>query len=489
MARESKQEFPEATKALVGEVGTARITLRGEALYRASFDSSKLSFPYDALIKARSEQDVAATLRLANRHRVPVTTRGAGTSLTGSASPLAGGWVLDVSRMNRIVIKKDKSMAVAQPGAVVKDIQNKAEAEGLFYPPDPSSLKYCTIGGNIACNAGGMRCAKYGVTRDFVLALEGFLPTGERVSWGGEYKKFATGYNVRDLWIGSEGTLGVVTKAVLRLLPKPQDRWTLLVAFEDNLAALEAVQRMLRAGMNPSILEFLDTNSVYCAEEIAGVKLFKGLSLKPLLLAEFDGRKGEVREEKKQALEWAKSVGLAYREARTEAETDTLWSVRRKCSGAMFALGDSKINEDIVVPLESQSKFARFLVRLQKKWDLRMPTFGHAADGNFHVNIMFHRDSADERRRAKGAVNDLMQKVVQLGGTISGEHGIGLAKTPFMKYARNEAEMAAMQAIKRALDPNGILNPGKLFTEYEVWRKTPEKIMLPWDKKPILPKK
>lgn len=487
MAGKPKDKHAKATLELESALGATKVRCSEKAKYPASFDSSKLAFPFDALVRARSDKDVALTLALANQFGVPVTTRGAGTSLTGSASPVLGGWVLDMSRMNRIEIKKAKSMAIVQPGAVVKDIQDKAAAEGLFYPPDPSSLKYCTIGGNIACNAGGMRCAKYGVTRDFVLALEGFLPTGEKVSWGGEYKKFATGYNVRDLWIGSEGTLGVITKAVLRLLPKPAETWTALVAFESDLKALEAVQRLLGAGLNPSILEFLDTNSVYCAEEIAGVRLFSEVSLKPLLLVEFDGHPAQLADDKRAALAWARKYGLAYKEATDEAETDVLWSARRKCSGAMFALGDAKINEDIVVPLESQAKFATFLRRLEKKWALRMPTFGHAADGNFHVNIMYHRDVEDERRRAKGAVNDLMQKVVDLGGTISGEHGIGLAKTPFMKYARNEAEMKAMRAIKAALDPKDILNPGKLFTEFEVWQKTPEKVTLPWDKKPILP--
>ena len=488
MSVKTETRIQEATQQLLAVLGKTKVILEGDAKYRASFDSSKLSYPYAALVCVRGEADVAETLRLANEYGVPVTSRGAGTSLTGSASPIQGGWVLDLSRMNRIVIKKEKSMAVVGPGAVIADIEAAAEAVGLFYPPDPSSNKYCTIGGNIACNAGGMRCAKYGVTRDFVVALEGFLPTGEKVTWGGEYKKFATGYNIRDLWIGSEGTLGVITKAVLKLVPKPEATWTMLVAYEDDLAALSAVQSLLKQGMNPSILEFLDTNSVYCAEEIAGVRLFKGLSLKPLLLLEFDGSEASLRGDKKRAIAWAKETGLAFREAKTAAETETLWSVRRKCSGAMFALGDAKINEDIVVPLESQAKFARFLKQLQKKWKLHMPTFGHAADGNFHVNIMYYRDQEDERRRAKGAVLDLMQKVVALGGTISGEHGIGLAKTPFMSFARNEAEMGAMRAIKRALDPQGILNPGKLFEPYEVWSKTPEKVALPWDKKPILPR-
>lgn len=472
----------EATARLQEALGRRKVKTEGGEKYMASFDSGKLSFPYDALVKARTDKDVETVLKLANEYEVPVVPRGRGTSLTGSAAPVRGGWVLDLTGMKRIVVKKEKGMAVVQAGAVTKDIQDAAEAEGLFYPPDPSSLKYCTIGGNIACNAGGLRGAKYGVTRDYVLALEGFLANGEKVSWSGEYRKFAVGYNVRDLWIGSEGTLGVVTKAVLKLLPKPEAKWTMVVAFATEADALNAVKDLARLGLNPAILEYLDCNSVYCAEEIAGVRLFKKLSGKPLLLAEFDGSRGRVRQDKRLASDWAKRLGIAWREARTEKQADELWEARRACSGAMFELGDAKINEDIVVPLESQVKFARFLTRLQKKWDLPMPTFGHAMDGNLHVNIMFHREDAEEARRAKGAVAELMEKVVALGGTISGEHGIGLAKSPFLAVARSAAEIEAMKAIKRALDPKNILNPGKIFDVFEVWRHKPEEVRLPWDK-------
>ncbi len=475
-----------ATKQLRTLLGPRKVLLEGDRKFMASFDSSKLSFEYDALIVARSEKDVGETLRLANRHKIPVTTRGTGTSLTGSASPVQGGWVLDMSRMKRIAIRKEKSMAVVQPGAVVSAIQEAADAEGLFYPPDPSSLKYCTIGGNIACNAGGMRCAKYGVTRDFVVALEGFLPTGEKVSWGGEYKKFATGYNIRDLWIGSEGTLGVVTKAVLKLVPKPESTWTSVAAFDTERKALMAVKALLKEGFAPSILEYLDEDSVYCAEEIAGVRLFKSVGGKPLLLIEFDGSRAELRAVRSRLRSWTDKYTLAFKSARTEAAADNLWEVRRKCSGAMFAMGNAKLNEDIVVPLESQLEFAREIKRLRKRWRLPMPTFGHAADGNFHVNIMFHREDKAERERAENAVRDLMETVVRLGGTISGEHGIGLAKSPFLPIARNKAEIGAMKAIKQGLDPNGILNPGKLFEPFQVWEHTPVTVHLPWDKKPIL---
>ena len=287
------------TSLVFKRLGHRKVFLSGERKFLASFDSSKLSYEYSALIRARSEDDVRETLKLANKYKIPVTPRGTGTSLTGSASPVKGGWVLDVSLMKRIAIKKDKAMAIVQPGAVVSEIQKVSEKEGLFYPPDPSSLKYCTIGGNIACNAGGMRCAKYGVTRDFVLALEGFMPNGEKVSWGGEYKKFATGYNIRDLWIGSEGTLGVVTKAVLRLIPKPDARWTSVAAFNSEKKALQAVRALLGEGLTPSILEYLDEDSIYCAEEIAGGRLFKKVEGKPLLLIEFDGSASEVKDSKR----------------------------------------------------------------------------------------------------------------------------------------------------------------------------------------------
>ncbi len=478
-----KDSAKKATLRLLNSLGSRKVITQGNAKYMGSFDSSKLAFDYDALLRARSENDVSVCLKLANEYGVPVTTRGAGTSLTGSASPAGGGWVLDVTLMNRIAIKKDKAMAIVQPGAIVSSIQAAAEAEGLFYPPDPSSQKYCTIGGNIACNAGGMRCAKYGVTRDYVLALEGFLPNGEKVSWGGEYRKYATGYNIRDLWIGSEGTLGVVTKAVLKLLPKPEKTWTLVAAFDSDEDALRAVQRLLEEGFHPSILEFLDKRTIYCAEEIAGVRLFKNVSGKPLLLVEFDGPKAALTKLKPKVLNWAKRTSRAYKQAKNDREAEMLWETRRKCSGAMFALGDTKINEDIVVPLENQVRFAKFLDTLVRRSRLPIATFGHAADGNFHVNIMYHRDNDDEMARAKWAVKELMQKIVGLKGTISGEHGIGLAKTPFMKIARNEAEMDAMRAIKKALDPNNILNPGKIFDVYEVWNHTPETVSLPWDKK------
>ncbi len=471
-----------ATAALRQRLG-ARVRLDPDARHRASFDGSKLSFMPEAVIAARAESDIAVVLELANEHLVPVTVRGGGTSLTGSASPVHGGWVVDVTALNRIVIHAGEGLGEVGVGAKIADVQRAAEDAGWFYPPDPSSRDYSTIGGNIACNAGGMHGAKYGVTRDFVLGLRGFLPTGEKVRWGGRFKKFACGYNLRDLWIGSEGTLGIVTSAVLRLVPKPAAKWTVVCAFEDEAAALAAVQALVGLRVLPSILEFLDRHSVQCAEQATGHSLFPERKGRPLLLVEVDGSAADVRSQRAIVLEWARERAIASREAKSDSAAEKLWEVRRKCSGAMFELGDAKLNEDVVVPMTRQVDFAKFLDQLKRSSRLPIATFGHAADGNFHVNIMYHRADRKESLRAQKAVERLMKKVVALGGTITGEHGIGLAKTPFLRFDRSEPEVRAMLAIKRALDPNGILNPGKIFDRFEVWEHTPLAVRLPWDHK------
>ena len=394
-----------------------------------------------------------------------------------------GGWVTDMLGWNKIRIDSEAGMAFVQAGARVAAIQEAADAKGWFYPPDPSSREFCTIGGNIACNAGGMHGGKYGVTRDFVLALKGFLPTGEFVSWGTPTKKFSAGYNMRDLWIGSEGMLGIVTEAVLKLIPKPQARWTLLCAYNSEADAFAAVRKLFATRVQPAICEFLDRYSVQCAEKATGKFVFKGQSGRPVLLIELAGSASELKDQKKAVTAWANSSALALKVAKDRAEAEELWAVRRKCSGAMFELGDSKLNEDIVVPLKNYTKFARFLDALRKKSGLSIPTFGHLGDGNLHVNIMYHKADPREVRAAEKAVASLMKTVVEMGGAISGEHGIGLAKTPFLRIQHSPAQVRAMLAVKKALDPKGILNPGKMFHLFEVWKHDRMAIHLPWDHK------
>ncbi len=474
--------FSSATTLLKRRLG-ASVSTAHDALFAASFDGSKLSFLPDAVVRPRTNAHITTVLTLANKHRVPVTTRGAGSSLTGSGSPVQGGWVLDLSKWNKITVDADAGMAQVQAGAVVGDVHKAVEALGWFYPPDPASKQYSTIGGNIACNAGGMHGGKYGVTRDFVLALKGFLPTGEYVEWGASTKKFSAGFNLRDLWIGSEGMLGVITEATLKLIPLPAARWTLLTAFEDELAAFRAVRALFAQRVQPAICEFLDRYSVQCAEAKSGTTVFEGQPGRPVVLLELAGTPSEVADQKTVVLAWAQAHTLAFREARDRAEAEQLWEVRRKCSGAMFALGDSKLNEDIVVPMRNYEKFAVFLDKLRRTSKLPIPTFGHLGDGNLHVNIMYHRENRAEYLRAEKAVGTLMAGVVKLGGAISGEHGIGLAKTPFLRLQHSPAAIKAMQAVKRALDPKGILNPGKMFTLFKVWEHPRLKIVLPWDHK------
>jgi glycolate oxidase len=474
-------EFSAATKQLKARLGPGVVRTDPISRDAASFDSSKIPFRPEAVILPRSPSDVAEVLKLANRRRVPVTVRGRGTSLTGSAAPMRGGWVLDLHRLNRIRVDGPSGLAHVQAGAVVARIQAAAERRGLFYPPDPASKKYCTIGGNIACNAGGMHGGKYGVTRDFVMALGGYLPTGERVQWGTDTRKFSAGFNLRDLWIGSEGMLGVVTDATLRLLPRPAERWTLLVSFRTEADAFRAVLALFALRVQPAICEFLDRYSVDCAERATGRPVFKGQGGRPVVLVELAGGVAEVREQRAIALAWARRHGLAHRQAKDRAEAEGLWEVRRACSGAMFKLGDSKLNEDVVVPMRRYVQFARFLEGLRRESGLAIPTFGHLGDGNLHVNIMYHRAVPSECREAERAVNRLMRTVVALGGAISGEHGIGLAKTPFLRFQHSPAAIRAMRAVKRALDPRGILNPGKMFEEFRVWEHRRLEVRLPWD--------
>ena len=474
--------FSTATRQLKRRLG-ARVDTSKRGCWAASFDSSKISFLPVAVIMPRNEKDIGPVLELANRHRVPVTVRGRGTTLMGSAAPVHGGWVIDMRKLKTVRIDADAGMAHAGAGATTASIHRAAAAKGWFYPPDPSSKEYCTIGGNIACNAGGMHGGKYGVTRDFVIALRGFLPTGEFVEWGTATKKFAAGFNLRDLWIGSEGMLGVVTGAVLKLVPMPAARWTLLTAFTNEVAALGAARLLFRQRVQPAICEFLDRESVLCAERATGKAVFPGQAGRPVILLELAGSLAEVDDLKQDVLAWAQQSTVAFREATNRAEVEELWAVRRKCSGAMFELGDSKLNEDIVIPMRNYGKFAHFIARLKRESRLPIPTFGHLADGNLHVNIMYHRDNPAETNAAEAAVQSLMEQVVALGGAISGEHGIGLAKTPFLRLQHNPAQVRAMQAVKKALDPRGILNPGKMFGVVRIWKYPKLQIKLPWDPK------
>ena len=381
-----------------------RVLVDENSRFNASLDNLRLSFLPDAVIKVEEAADVAAMLRIAHRHGIPITPRGAGSSATGSAVPLRGGWVLDLSGLTDVQIDPVSKLATVGAGVITAQLQELVEAQGLFFPPDPSSRKYSTIGGNIACNAGGMRCVKYGVTRDYVLDIKGFLADGSPVQWGLPLKKYTSGLNLRDLWIGSEGTLGIITAATVKLLPLPAKRWMGMFAFNTESAALKAVVGLLKEGINPSILEFLDRQSVTCAENYTSRELFPGFSRSSILLIELDGRAEEVRAQRKLLLDFLANEGksCAHREARTEAQVEKLLQVRRTCSQSMFSIADTKLNEDVVVPIEKQAELIRYTLEMKKKIGLATPTFGHAGDGNLHVHIMYNRSSEAEARTRQG---------------------------------------------------------------------------------------
>jgi glycolate oxidase len=482
------QTHPAATQALLAKLGPQVVRTDEAECFAASFDNLRLSFMPEAVVRPAKEEDVGVTLRVANAHRVPVTVRGRGTGTTGASAPIKGGWVIHLDHWDRIGIDPVAAMATVQPGAITAHINDLAAPHGLFFPPDPSSVRHCSIGGNIATNAGGLRAAKYGVVRDHVYALEGFLPTGEKVRWAAPLRKFVSGLNLRDLWIGSEGTLGVITQATLKLSPLPAARRTFLLAFRDDETALEAAIGLIALRLNPSVLEFLDVQTVAAAEKRRGRRVFTDAELAgspgthAALLVEIDGHPAAVADDAAKVVAWAKRHAVAFRAPEDPAEAEALWELRRTCSQAMFALGDAKLNEDVVVPIRSYVALLRFTREVRDRIGLATPTFGHAADGNFHVHIMYDRANPEHCRKAEQAIREIMEKVVELGGAITGEHGIGLAKSPFLSLQHTPAEIGAMLAVKKALDPNGILAPGQIFEPFNVWEHQPIKVTLPWDK-------
>jgi len=446
-----------------------------------SYDGLKISCLPDAVIRVTEDSQVGMALKIANEYSIPVTTRGAGSSLTGGATPIQGGWVLDLSGLNNLTVDQKNQVARCGPGVVIADLQAEAAKDGLFYPPDPSSKKFCTIGGNIACNAGGLRCVKYGVTRDYVLALEGYLANGEKVRWGRATRKFATGYNLRDLWVGSEGTLGVVTQATLRLIDLPMFTRTFLGVFESDEVALSSPNELRKLGLRPSILEYLDQWTIDCLQKYVGTEVFPGIDPKPMLLIELDGSEREVEEHSIDLTQWMKSRALAFRSASTADEAEKIWDVRRQGSSSMKKLASTKLNEDVVVPLDKQVELVQCVDGLREKFGIKIGVFGHCGDGNLHVNLMYDEENAEETTRAVAALKELMSRVIELGGAISGEHGVGLAKTPFVREQFNQAEWSAMLAVKQALDPNNILNPGKIFDVFNPWEQKKIPVTLSWE--------
>ncbi len=415
----------------------------------------------DAVALPRSARAVSMILRYAHRHGIPVTARGAGYGYVGGCVPSRGGIVVSLARMNRIrEISRDDFVAVVEAGVVTQELQTAVEKMGLYYPPDPASRADCTIGGNIATNAGGPRCLKYGVTRDYVLGLEVVLADGSLVRLGSRTHKNKTGFDLARLFVGSEGLLGVVTEATLKLLPRPPFRACLGVGFGSTKAAAQTIRAIFAAGILPSALEIADAFTLEAARKRTGSGLLAGC--RAHIIVELDGQERSVRMELRQLEKLVRALKPVFiQRGHGAAGCEKFWQLRREFSYALRDTGLTKLNEDIVVPRGRLEDLFRFAEWLQKKHRLPVACFGHAGDGNIHVNVMIDESRRDAVRRSEAALDDLFRQVLAWEGVITGEHGIGLAKKRWWPEAASRAVRELHATVKRALDPKGILNPGK----------------------------
>jgi glycolate oxidase len=415
----------------------------------------------EAVAFPRSTAVVSALLRFASQHRVPVTARGAGHGYVGGCVPVRGGIVLSLARMNKIKeINRADFVAVVEPGVNTKMLADEVEKRGLFYPPDPASRKDNAIGGNISTNAGGPRCLKYGVTRDYVLGLEVVLAGGSVVRLGGRTHKNKTGFDLHRLFVGSEGLLGIITEATLKLLPLPPYRACLAIGFSSMRSAVRALHAILRAGFLPSALEIADAFTLAAAYRRTGSKRLQGCQAH--LIVELDGQPRSVRGEVRVVEKLVRAQQPLFVETGLgAAKCEEIWQIRREFSYALRDTGLTKLNEDIVVPRGRLEDLFAFAARLRKKHDLPVACFGHAGDGNIHTNVMVDFTKPRARERSEAALDELFAQVLAWGGAITGEHGVGLAKKPWWKQALSPEARALHEVIKKAFDPNGILNPGK----------------------------
>jgi len=446
-------------------LGNELVADDAETLSGHSGDKWFATHPPDVVVFAKSTSDVSKLLLFATREKIPVTARGGGFGYVGGCVPARGGIVLSLVRMNRIVeISFADGVAVVQPGVFTADLKAAARAQNLFYPPDPASMKDCTIAGNVATNAGGPRCLKYGVTRNYVIGLEVVLTNGEVLRTGGRVHKNKTGFDLIGLFVGSEGMLGVVTEITLRLLPLPPARATLSAAFATAAQAAEAVHAIFAAGFLPSSLELADHFTLEAARRDLGERIVPAGNAH--LLVDLDGQEESVRSEAaaiRELLETRKANAIEM--ATGEADCERLWALRREFSNSLRATGLTKLNEDVVVPRSRLVDLMEFAEKLQTKHGFPIACFGHAGDGNIHVNIMadrYNRDAA-VREKVDRALDDLFKQVLAWGGVITGEHGIGLAKKRWWPDATGEVARELHRKLKQTLDPHGILNPGKFI--------------------------
>ncbi|SMQ84770.1 glycolate oxidase [Bacillus sp. OV166] len=419
----------------------------------------------DAVISPRNTAEVSQILKVCNEHKVPIVPRGSGTNLCAGTCPTEGGIVLLFKHMNQILEIDEENLTVTvQPGVITLDMINKVEEKGLFYPPDPSSMKISTIGGNINENSGGLRGLKYGVTRDYVIALEVVMPNGDIIRTGGKLAKDVAGYDLTRLFVGSEGTLVVITEATLKLIPMPETKQTMLALYQDLSAAANSVSKIIANKIIPTTLEFLDQPTLKVVEEFAQIGL--PTDVKAVLLIEQDGPPEVVERDLIKMAEICKNEkAISIQVAASEEEADALRTARRAALSAIARLKPTTILEDATVPRSEIANMVQAINEITEKYQLTICTFGHAGDGNLHPTCATDARNHEEMERVEKAFEEIFEKAIDLGGTITGEHGVGAMKAPYLEWKLKAEGIAAMKSIKLAFDPNNIMNPGKVFAK------------------------
>ena len=428
------------------------------------YDATRKRYAPDGVVFPRDESDVSEILKYCNEHKITIIPRGAGSGFTGGALASSGGIIMALEKhMNKILeIDLENMVAVVQPGVINKDLQKAVEKLGLFYPPDPASETYSTLGGNVSENSGGMRAAKYGITKDYVMALRAVLPNGDVIRAGKRTIKDVAGFNIAGILIASEGALAVITEITLKLISKPKFSKTAMGVFPSVESAMNAVFKTMAAGVTPVAMEFLDNLSIKAVEE----RFHRGLptSAGAILVSEMDGNdESVINADLEQLKEHFIANGASeFRVAKDANESSDIWFARRNCSQAINCYGSLKINEDITVPRSKLPALLEKIAEISAKYNVITPCFGHTGDGNVHTNVMVDKNDPEAVKRGHEAITEIFKATVELGGTLSGEHGIGISKAPFMSLAFSEAEMNLFRAIKKAFDPNNILNPNKM---------------------------
>ncbi|WP_270967705.1 FAD-linked oxidase C-terminal domain-containing protein [Campylobacter upsaliensis] len=457
-----KNEFKEYFKKLLGEENAHFDSIHQRAY---SYDATRKHYLPDGVLFPRNEEDISEILKYCNEKQIIIIPRGSGSGFTGGALAVNGGLILSFEKhMNQILeIDLENLVAVVQPGVINIALQKEVAKHKLFYPPDPASMEYSSLGGNVSENAGGMRAAKYGITKDYVMALRAVLANGDIIRAGKRTIKDVAGYNLAGILIASEGSLAVLSELTLKLIPMPKLKKTAFATFASVKEAMNAVYKSLAGGVNPVSMEFLDNLSIRAVEE----KFRKGLNVEAgaILICDVDGNVKESVEEDLKCLRehFLEAGAMEFKIAQNESEAADIWFARRNCSQSIAIYGTLKLNEDITVPRSKLPELLEGIEQISQKYGFKIPCFGHTGDGNVHTNVMV-KDKNDKEQVKKGyeAVEEIFKLAVGLGGTLSGEHGIGISKAPFMNLAFSEAELDLMRNIKKAFDPNNILNPFKM---------------------------